>query len=40
MGIERYDLLVYTNDLDTVATSALKMVSLELDIDVAITILK
>ena len=40
MGIEGYNLLVYTNDLETVATSALKMVSLELDIDIDITILK
>lgn len=40
MGIEGYSLWVYTNDLDAVATSALKMVSLELDLDTDIRILQ
>lgn len=40
MGIERYNLMVYTNYLDTADTSAFKMVSLKLVIGIDITIFK
>lgn len=39
MGAEECNLLAFTNYLDTVSTSALKMVSSELDFDTNITIL-